>query len=52
MVKKIILVVVLAFIGYGLFTLGDIKATASFKSKLDSLNQVNDSLTAENEEDN
>ena len=52
MVKKIILVVVLAFIGYGLITLGDIKATASFKSKLDSLNQVNDSLTAENEEDN
>jgi hypothetical protein len=51
MVKKIILVVVLAFIGYGLFTLGDIKATASFKGKLDSLNQVNDSLTAENEED-
>jgi len=51
MVKKIILVVALAFIGYGLFTLGDIKATASFKGKLDSLNQVNDSLTAENEED-
>jgi hypothetical protein len=51
MVKKIGFILILAFIGYGLFTLGDIKATTSFKGKLDSLNQVNDSLTAENEED-
>lgn len=51
MVKKIGFVLVLAFIGYGLFTLGDIKGTASFKGKLDSLSRVNDSLTTENEED-
>jgi len=51
MLKKIGFVLVLAFIGYGLFTLGDIKGTASFKGKLDSLNRVNDSLVAENEED-
>lgn len=51
MLKKIGIVLVFAFIGYGLFTLGDIKATASFKSKLDSLDKVNDSLVAENEQD-
>ena len=52
MLKKIGIVVILAFIGYGLFTLGDIKGTANFKGKLDSLDKVNDSLVAENEEDN
>ena len=51
MIKKIGIVAVIAFIGYGLFTLGDIRGTASFKGKLDSLNKVNDSLVAENEED-
>jgi fructose-1,6-bisphosphatase/inositol monophosphatase family enzyme len=51
MVKKIGFILILAFIGYGLFTLGDIKATASFKGKLDSLDKVNDSLVTENEED-
>lgn len=48
MLKKIGIVAILAFIGYGLFTLGDIKGTASFKGKLDSLDKVNDSLVAIN----
>jgi hypothetical protein len=48
MLKKIGIVALLAFIGYGLFTLGDIKGTASFKGKLDSLDKVNDSLVAMN----
>jgi len=52
MLKKIGLVVILAFIGYSLFTLGDIKGTANFKGKLDSLNKVNDSLISKNEDDN
>ena len=34
MLKKIGIVVILAFIGYGLFTLGDIKGTANFKDEL------------------
>lgn len=51
MLKKIGLVAILAFIGYGLFTLGDIRGTASFKGKLDSLDKVNDSLYAENSKD-
>lgn len=51
MLKKIGIVLAFAFIGYGLFTLGDIRATASFKGKLDSLDKVNDSLVAENKED-
>lgn len=51
MLKKIGFVIVLAFIGYGLFTLGDIRGTANFKGKLDSLNAVNDSLYAENMQD-
>ena len=49
--KRIILVIALALIGYGLFTLGSIKGTADFKGKLDSLNKVNDSLYAENKQD-
>jgi hypothetical protein len=48
MLKKIALFIALAFIGYGLFTLGDIKGTANFKGKLDSLDKVNDSLAAVN----
>ena len=48
MIKKIVLLAALAFVGYGLFTLGDIKGTASFKGKLDSLDKINDSLIAMN----
>ena len=51
MLKRIGIVAVLAFIGYGLFTLGDIRGTANFKGKLDSLDKVNDSLYAENKQD-
>ena len=51
MIKKIVLLVALALVGYGLFTLGNIKGTANFKGKLDSLNKVNDSLTVANQED-
>ena len=51
MLKKIGIVAILAFIGYGLFLLGDIKGTASFKGKLDSLDKINDSLYAENKQD-
>ena len=46
------LVAVLAFIGYTLFFLGGARVSTEFKTKLDSLNQVNDSLTTKNEEDN
>jgi hypothetical protein len=49
--KRIILVLALALIGYGLFTLGSIRGTANFQAKLDSLNKVNDSLYAENKQD-
>lgn len=52
MIQKIGVVAVIIFVCYALFTLGDMKGTASFKGKLDSLNRVNDSLVAENEEDN
>ena len=48
MLKKIGLLAALALIGYSLFTLGDIRGTASFKGKLDSLDKVNDSLVAMN----
>lgn len=48
MIKKILILAALAFIGYGLFSLGDIRGTANFKGKLDSLDKVNDSLTAMN----
>lgn len=51
MLNKIGIVAILAFIGYGLFTLGDIRGTASFKGKLDSLDKINDSLYAENKQD-
>ena len=49
MLKKIGIVAILAFVGYGLFTLGDIKGTASFKGKLDSLSEVNDYLLIQNQ---
>jgi hypothetical protein len=49
MLKKIGIVAALAFIGYGLFTLGDIKGTANFKGKLDSLSEVNDYLLIQNQ---
>jgi hypothetical protein len=48
MLKKIGIVLILSFIGSGLFTLGDIIGTANFKGKLDSLDKVNDSLVAVN----
>lgn len=51
MVKKILLVAGLAFIGYCLFNLGSIRVSSDFKSKLDSLDKVNDSLYAENAKD-
>jgi len=50
--KKIVLVIALALVGYSLFTLGGIKVDSSFKAKLDSLNKVNDSLIAVNLLDN
>lgn len=49
MLKKIGLVAALALIGYSLFTLGDIKGTANFKGKLDSLTEVNDYLLIQNQ---
>lgn len=51
MLKKIGIVAILAFIGYGLFTLGGISVDTKFKAKLDSLDRVNDSLYAENKKD-
>lgn len=49
MLKKIGLLAALALIGYSLFTLGDIRGTASFKGKLDSLTEVNDYLLVQNQ---
>ena len=49
--KKVVFILALILIGYGLFTLGNIRGTANFKGKLDSLNKVNDSLITENQED-
>jgi len=49
MLKKIAIVAILAFVGYGLFTLGDVKGTASFKGKLDSLTEANDYLLIQNQ---
>jgi hypothetical protein len=46
--KKVLLVVALAFIGYILFDLGSMKASSNFQAKLDSLDKQNDSLYAEN----
>ena len=47
--KKLALVVALAFVGYLLFTLGDIKSSSNFKAKLDSLTEVNDYLLIQNQ---
>jgi hypothetical protein len=52
LVLRFSLVAILAFIGYTLFSLGGARVSTEFKSKLDSLSQVNDYLTAKNEEDN
>jgi len=49
--KKVILVVGLAFIGYILFDLGSMRASSNFQAKLDSLDKQNDSLYAENAKD-
>jgi len=49
--KKVILVVGLAFVGYLLFDLGSMKASSNFQAKLDSLDKQNDSLYAENAKD-
>lgn len=51
MLKKILIIVAIAFIGYGLFTLGSVSVDTKFKAKLDSLNKVNDSLYVENQKD-
>jgi hypothetical protein len=39
--KKVLLLIGVVVIGYGLFTLGDIRGTANFKGKLDSLSREN-----------
>lgn len=49
--KKVLLVVALAFIGYILFDLGSMRASSNFQAKLDSLDKQNDSLYAENAKD-
>ena len=49
--KKVLLVVGLAFIGYLLFDLGSMRASSNFQAKLDSLDKQNDSLYAENTKD-
>ena len=49
--KKVLLVVALAFIGYILFDLGSMRASSNFQAKLDSLDKQNDSLYSENTKD-
>ena len=49
MLKKIGLIVILAFIGYSLFTLGGMRTSSDFKGKLDSLTEVNDYLLIQNQ---
>lgn len=49
--KKVLLVVALAFIGYLLFNVGSMTASSNFQAKLDSLDKQNDSLYAENTKD-
>lgn len=49
--KPLLLIAVIAFVGYGLFSIGTMRATADFKPYLDSLTKVNDSLHTENELD-
>lgn len=43
-VQTIAIILILAFVGYALFSIGGIKAEDRFKVKLDSLNKVKDSL--------
>ena len=47
--KNALLIVVLAFVGYSLFTLGGMRISSDFKGKLDSLTKANDSLFLQNE---
>lgn len=49
--KKVLIVVVLALVGYALFSIGGITVDTKFKAKLDSLDKVNDSLALENQKD-
>jgi len=51
MLKKIAILAAIALIGYSLFFLGGYNVKSDFKAKLDSLDQVNDSLYAENLKD-
>jgi hypothetical protein len=48
MLKKIAILAAIALVGYSLFFLGGYNIKSDFKAKLDSLDQVNDSLYAEN----
>jgi hypothetical protein len=45
-----LVIIALIFVGYGMFSIGSIKVEDSFKVELDRLSNVNDSLTAKNEE--
>jgi hypothetical protein len=47
--KYALFIVVIAFVGYSLFTLGGIRTSSDFKGKLDSLTEVNDYLLIQNE---
>lgn len=47
--KYALLIVVIAFVGYSLFTLGGMRISSDFKGKLDSLTKANDSLLLQNE---
>lgn len=49
--KSLIIIAAIGFIGYALFSIGSMRATADFKPYLDSLTKVNDSLVVENERD-
>lgn len=51
MIQKIGVVLVILLVCYGLLTLGTFTAGTEFKTKLDSLNKVNDSLLVENVKD-
>jgi hypothetical protein len=51
MLKKIAILAAIALIGYSLFFLGGYNVKSDFRAKLDSLDQVNDSLYAENLKD-
>ena len=51
MIKKILIILAILVVGYGLFTLGGVSVDTKFKAKLDSLDKVNDSLYVENQKD-